>query len=81
MPAFINHQSPLQTPTHTICANRPNQRLAHHLSQENRQCIIIPESRNLNSHLHPRPMTPTLSCVLILLIVHSMRLVLVQRLR
>ena len=65
MPPLVNNQPPFQSSSHMrriaitiaipIC-NRPNQRLAHHLRQKNRQGIVIPKPRNLNGHLHPRAM-------------------------
>jgi hypothetical protein len=58
MPPLIDNQPPLQPPSYSLLLrNGPNQRLAHHLRQKNRQCIIVPEPWNLNRHLHPRPLS------------------------
>lgn len=63
MPTTINHQPSLKPTSHLPflvasipTRHRPNQRLAHHLRQKHRQGVIIPETGDLNRHLHPRPL-------------------------
>jgi hypothetical protein len=54
MPALVDNESRLQPTSHFILIlNRTNQTLAHHLTQENRKRIVVPEPRDLNRHLNP----------------------------